>query len=93
MSVPAREALAIFARGEADRPSKIVGTLSGLAMEVLLLMMAKTSREETRRAMSEYISALRQVQPILTGKDLIAMGYQPGARFGEILSVSEGGET
>jgi tRNA nucleotidyltransferase (CCA-adding enzyme) len=82
-----REALANFARGQVDRPSMIVRTLRGMSIEVLLLMMAKTSREDTRRAMSEYISRLRHVKPILTGKDLIAMGYQPGSGFGLILNA------
>jgi tRNA nucleotidyltransferase (CCA-adding enzyme) len=56
-------------------------------MEALLFMMAKTSREETRMAISEYITVLRHVRPLLTGKDLRDMGYSPGPIFSAILAA------
>jgi tRNA nucleotidyltransferase (CCA-adding enzyme) len=85
--ISGRKALSAFARGEADRRSTVARALRTLRTEGMLLMMAKTSREETRRAISEYISRLRYVKPILTGKDLLAMGFEPGRRMGVILDA------
>ena len=56
-------------------------------MEALLFMMAKTRREETRREISEFITNLRHVKPLLRGNDLIAMGYTPGPLFQTILKA------
>ena len=56
-------------------------------MEGLLFVMAKTHREETRMAVSEYITTLRNIKPLLRGTDLIAMGYQPGPIFASILAA------
>jgi tRNA nucleotidyltransferase (CCA-adding enzyme) len=82
-----RQILALFARGLVERPSQIVSSLRRLPMECMLFMMAKTSREETRKAVSEYITTLRSIKPLLRGTDLIAMGYQPGPIFTSILSA------
>jgi tRNA nucleotidyltransferase (CCA-adding enzyme) len=79
-----RQALALFAKGQVERPSQIVAALKRFTNEGLLFMMAKTSREETRMAISEYITALRHVKPVVTGRDLIAMGYKPGPIFAKI---------
>lgn len=80
-----RQVLALFARGQVERPSQIVTCLRKLPMEGLLFMMAKTTRDETRKAISEYITALRTVTPLLSGADLIQMGYSPGPVFTSIL--------
>ena len=69
------------------RPSQIVTCLRKLPLEGLLFMMAKSHREETRMAVSEYITTLRNIEPILRGSDLIAMGYQPGPLFTSILAA------
>jgi tRNA nucleotidyltransferase (CCA-adding enzyme) len=82
-----RKALSHFSRGLADRPSKIAATLRSFSTEALLFMMARTSRDATRRAISEYINTLRHVKPALTGKDLISMGYTPSPTFGSILET------
>ncbi len=82
-----RQVLALFARGQVDRPSQIVACLRKLPMEGLLYMMAKTTREDTRKAISEYITALRTVTPLLSGADLIEMGYRPGPVFTSILAA------
>jgi len=82
-----RRVLSMSAKGEVDRPSSLVAALRGVPMEGLLFMMAKTSREETRRAISEYISTLRHIKPTLTGRDLLAMGYEPGPLVGSILTA------
>jgi tRNA nucleotidyltransferase (CCA-adding enzyme) len=80
--VEMRRALSVFAQESVVLPSRVVRTLRGLSVEFLLIMMAKTTRDDTRKAVSEYITTLRHVKPALTGKDLIAMGYKPGPLFG-----------
>jgi tRNA nucleotidyltransferase (CCA-adding enzyme) len=82
-----RRVLNLFARGLLERPSEIAATLRRFGMESLLFMMAKTTRQETRMAISEYITSLRLLTPSLSGKDLAVMGYEPGPVFGSILAV------
>jgi tRNA nucleotidyltransferase (CCA-adding enzyme) len=82
-----RRTLAAFSRDQLNRPSRIVETLRHFSVDALLFMMARTAREATRMAISEYITTLRHVNPLLTGKDLIAMGYEPGPIFGKILAA------
>jgi len=83
--VELRQVLALFARGQVERPSEIFSMLRKFSMEALLFMMAKTAREQTRMAVSDYINTLRHVKPRLKGADLIAMGYEPGPVFTSIL--------
>jgi tRNA nucleotidyltransferase (CCA-adding enzyme) len=79
-----RKCMALFAGGLIKRPSEIADALGRFSIESLLFAMAKTTREETRMAISEYVSTLRHVRPLMTGKDVIAMGYEPGPTFGLI---------
>ena len=79
--------LTLFAKGRIHRPSEIVDALQPMSLEALLFMMAKTVREETRRAASEHITKLRYVRPLLTGNDLKEMGYTPGPIFGTVLGT------
>ncbi|MBM3302087.1 MAG: polya polymerase, partial [Deltaproteobacteria bacterium] len=81
----AARVLSLFARGLLTVPHEIVDALRDFSIEVLLFMMAKTGREETRKTISLYITNLRHVRPLLTGKDLVQMGYEQGPIFGSIL--------
>ncbi len=56
-----------------------------LSTEILLFMMAKTSKEPVRQWLSLYITHLRDVQPILTGHDLGNLGIVPGPIYKTIL--------
>ncbi|MBI5252281.1 MAG: CBS domain-containing protein, partial [Desulfomonile tiedjei] len=85
--IESRRTLALFARGVIERPSDVYQGLRNLSLESLLFMMAKTTREQTRIAVSEYINNTRYLKPLLTGKDLIAMGYAPGPVFAKILTA------
>ena len=82
-----RRCLGLFAGGAVLRPSEIAESLRRFSMEALLFMMAKTTREETRMAISDYITNLQYVRPVLTGKDIQAMGYEPGPVFSVILKT------
>lgn len=67
------------------RPSHLYRWFQPLATEILLFMMAKTSREQVRQWISRYITHLREVQPVLTGKDLEKLGIEPGPIYKIIL--------
>jgi tRNA nucleotidyltransferase (CCA-adding enzyme) len=82
----ARHALTNFAR-KIETPSQTFHTLLGLDWETLLLTMALTSRENTRRQVAEFITTYRFVKPAIDGNDLIEMGYEPGPQFQEILET------
>jgi tRNA nucleotidyltransferase (CCA-adding enzyme) len=56
-----------------------------LSTEILLVMMARTSKEHVRQWVSLYITHLRDVQPILTGHDLEEFGLDAGPNFRTIL--------
>jgi tRNA nucleotidyltransferase (CCA-adding enzyme) len=80
------KALKQMAVGPRDpKPGQIYHALNSLPIEVLLYMMTKTSREDTRKAISLYITKLRSVRISVTGRDLLEMGYEPGPQFREIL--------
>ncbi len=82
-----RYVLSLMARNMLVQPSEITDKLRGLSMESLLFMMAKTGRDESRMAISRHINSYRHVKPILTGRDLLEMGYKPGPVFREILAT------
>jgi tRNA nucleotidyltransferase (CCA-adding enzyme) len=77
--------LSLLEREKIGKPSEIYSVLSKLSMESLLFMMGKAGHETTRRAISEFITKLRHVRPLMTGRNLKEMGYEPGPIFGAIL--------
>lgn len=82
--------LNLLDRGKLSKPSEIFSVLSKLSMESLLFMMAKAGREPIRRAISEFIITMRHVRPMMTGRDLKEMGYEPGPIFSSILNSLRG---
>lgn len=81
-----RWVLNLLERQKLSRRSEIVLVLEKFSMESLLFMMAKAGRESMRRVISEFIIGMRNVRPIMTGKNLKEMGYEPGPVFGSILN-------
>jgi len=67
------------------RNSTLYENLKAFDTECLLYMMASTSREATRRAISKYFTTLRPTTTILKGKDLQALGLKPGPIYRKIL--------
>ena len=55
-------------------------------MEGLLYIMAIARKNQVKKAVSLYVTTLKQVEPAVTGGDLIRMGYQPGPQFKKILA-------
>ena len=58
--------------------SAIHDACRGQPVEILLLVMALTGREETQRAVSHYLSRLRDVRPDIGGEDLLEAGVARG---------------
>ena len=54
-------------------------------MEYLLYMLAKSRQEPSRRSISLFFTHLKKLKPELRGRDLVAMGYQPGPLIREML--------
>jgi tRNA nucleotidyltransferase (CCA-adding enzyme) len=65
--------------------SELYRKLRPFGTEHLLYMMASTTREEVRKAISHYFTRLRAVTTVLKGNDLKKMGLEPGPVYGEIL--------
>ena len=79
-------AVRVLATQDLD-PSRIYNILKPLALETLLYTMAYSDKEQVRKAVSLYLTQLRKVKTILSGKDLVAMGLEPGPIFSEILNA------
>ena len=60
---------------------------SPVAVETLLLLMAKAKSDSIKRHVSAYLTTHQHVKPILTGDDLKAMGLKPGPQFKKILDA------
>lgn len=67
--------------------SKKYALFSEITTEGLLYLMAITTNKDVRMAVSSYFTTLKSMQPLLSGKELIEMGYKPGPQFREILEM------
>jgi len=75
------------ARGKEPRASELYRLLKPFNGEVLLYLMARASSNDVRRWFSLFFTRLREVSPVLTGRDLRAMGVVPGPLFKKILAT------
>jgi len=55
-------------------------------VEDLLYMLGKSRQEPPRRSISLFFTHLKKLKPELLGRDLVAMGYQPGPLIREMLA-------
>ncbi len=62
-------------------------TLRPLNLQSILFTMARARDKERKKAISLYLTILRNIRPELTGRDLQSMGYRPGPVFREILTA------
>jgi tRNA nucleotidyltransferase (CCA-adding enzyme) len=65
----------------------IYDTLSPLANEVILYLMARTKHPDIKRYISLYFTQLKNVKPQVKGEDLISLGYPSGPMFKEIFDA------
>ena len=66
--------------------SDIYRVFHHLPIESILFWMAKTKQEFVKKAISIYLSKLRDVTTVINGKDLVELGLRPGPIFQDILS-------
>jgi tRNA nucleotidyltransferase (CCA-adding enzyme) len=69
------------------KASEVYDVLEPLSTEAKLFIMAKTEDEERKKDISLYFTSLRNVKTNLRGRDLIAMGFEPGPLFREIIDT------
>lgn len=74
-----------ISRGREIRKSEVYRWLHGMAVEVLLYMMAKTDDEEVKKQISLYCTQLQGVHRRISGEDLKRLGIPSGPLFGKIL--------
>ncbi|MCH7768193.1 MAG: CCA tRNA nucleotidyltransferase [Nitrospinae bacterium] len=77
----------VVEREPPPRPSEVYRALEDVAPEALMVLIARTDKEEARRRLSHYLTKTRTVEPAIGGEDLIAIGFEPGPRFKEILET------
>ncbi|MFP4158492.1 MAG: CBS domain-containing protein [Desulfobacterales bacterium] len=68
-----------------EKNSELYEILSVFSTELLLYMMAATGRQEIKKAISFYVTDLKDVEISVSGKDLKQMGLTPSPLFGKIL--------
>ncbi|NLW66926.1 MAG: CBS domain-containing protein [Bacteriovoracaceae bacterium] len=69
------------------RPSDVVRIMEGARLEEILFAMSKTKSPEVREMISTYITTWRSYKPPVSGKDLIAMGFEKGKFLGDTLKL------
>ncbi|MFN2355228.1 MAG: CBS domain-containing protein [Desulfopila sp.] len=70
----------------AMKNSEIFWLFDELSNESLLYLMAVARKNHVKRYISTYVTTLRQISPITTGKKLQQLGYAPGPIFKTILN-------
>ncbi len=80
-----RQIKEVLRRLSGKGPVEIYYLLKPLSLETLLLCMAKTKDKSQKKAIALYILEMRKTKTSLTGKDLKAIGYEPGPIYTRIL--------
>jgi tRNA nucleotidyltransferase (CCA-adding enzyme) len=73
--------------GKGVTNSSLYAVINPLPLEVTIYLMARSKNEETRKALSTYITKLRGAETLLKGDDLKRMGVKEGPRVGEVLKA------
>ncbi len=67
--------------------SDLAKQLSGFKIELILFMMSVTSKEKVKRRISYYLTHLRHVRVLITGKELKMLGIEPGPVYRTIFDA------
>lgn len=81
------KALSRIEAGVVKKGSALYTLLKPLPLEVILYLMARTHKEEAKKALSGYITRLKPMETELKGDDLKRMGIREGRRIGETLRL------
>lgn len=65
--------------------SRLYALLHELPVEGVLLLMAKCTREQMKKAISAYLTRVRHITLEIGGEDLRKLGLEPGPAYGRIL--------
>lgn len=68
------------------KPSEVYWLLKELDNEGLLYLMSIARKKSIQKAVSQYVTSLDGEQPLVSGKELLKMGYNPGPIFRTILN-------
>jgi len=74
-----------LAAGNMLRHSEVYFLLQAFSSEILVYGMASSRMEDIRKGISHYFSHLRSITPIVNGRDLKTLGYEPGPGYQKIL--------
>ncbi len=69
---------------KSDKNSDIYDILNEISLEVLMLIYLE-GKKTAKDKIKKFISDISKVKPLVTGADLISMGYKPGPEFRKIL--------
>jgi tRNA nucleotidyltransferase (CCA-adding enzyme) len=67
------------------KASAIYRLLSGVPLEVLAFVRAHHPEPSVEARLERFLTTLHDIQPLITGTDLIAQGFRPGPRLGAVL--------
>lgn len=65
--------------------SQLFFLLEPIRLEGVLYIMARCKQETIKRSVSNYLAQLQHIKLDITGKDLLAMGLEPGPMVGGVL--------
>jgi tRNA nucleotidyltransferase (CCA-adding enzyme) len=71
----------LLSRRSSLNNSEVYWLLQDLSIEGLLYLMAIARKSTVKRAVSNFVTDFREAVTQLSGRDLMAMGYQPGPGF------------
>ena len=77
----------VVKRGKTPKNSLLWRWFKPLSIESLLYLMAFSSVEGSRQAISRYVTQLQGVKIVLNGKSLQRMGLNTGPHFADILNA------
>ena len=80
------KALNIMQMEKTLRPSEIYHLLKPLPLEDILYIMAKTKLNDTKKAISNFITHLKECKTLLHGDDLKRLGVPEGPIYSKIIS-------
>jgi tRNA nucleotidyltransferase (CCA-adding enzyme) len=65
----------------------VVRILDGARLEEVFFAMSKTRSPEVKELISAYITTWRSYKPPVSGRDLLAMGFEKGKFLGDTLRL------
>jgi len=67
------------------KPSQIFSILEPLSYEVIILIMAMSSKKIIKKRVEDFLSLYDGTRLHISGKDLVKLGIKPGAHFKDAL--------